>query len=53
MEKGGTWPSIDSAGALCDGHGLTLDWLYLGDMGGLRFKLVQAIKALHKLRGKP
>jgi transcriptional regulator with XRE-family HTH domain len=50
FEKGGTRPSIDSALALCDAHGLSLDWIYRGDMRSLRHELAQAIKTLRKAR---
>jgi DNA-binding XRE family transcriptional regulator len=49
MEKGGTRPSIDAAIGLCDAHGLSLDWIYLGDKAGLRHGLVRAIEALESV----
>jgi transcriptional regulator with XRE-family HTH domain len=50
FEKGGTRPRIDSALALRDAHGLSLDWIYLGDRGGLSPHLMKAIKALEACR---
>jgi transcriptional regulator with XRE-family HTH domain len=31
---------------LCDRYGLTLDWIYRGELGNLPYKLAAAIKAL-------
>jgi len=38
-------PDIDGAQALCDGHGLTLDWIYRGDASSLSAGLVEKIRA--------
>ena len=45
-ESGLYRPSIEAAFALCDTYGLTLDWIYNGDPGGMRSDLVDAIRAL-------
>lgn len=39
-------PAIEAAAALCRAHRLTLDWIYLGDRGGLRIQLADDIAAL-------
>lgn len=35
--------------ALCDAHGLTLDWVYRDDPSNLPYKLAAAIKALREI----
>jgi transcriptional regulator with XRE-family HTH domain len=50
FEKGSTRPSIDNAIAICDAHGLSLDWIYRGDMAMLRHGVAEAIRALKKAR---
>lgn len=49
-EKGKKRPDIDNALKLCDAHDLTLDWIYRGDPGGLRYHIAEAIKALRQAR---
>lgn len=46
FETGKNRPSVEAALALKDAYGMTLDWIYDGDMSGLRFQLGDAIKAL-------
>ena len=43
-------PDLEGAHKLCDGHGLTLDWIYRGDASGLKYDLAQAIKMLRQAR---
>jgi transcriptional regulator with XRE-family HTH domain len=50
FENGVQRPSIESATALCDTYHLTLDWIYLGDMRGLRHETATAILALVEVR---
>lgn len=49
-ETGKFRPQIDNAIKLCTIYNLTLDWIYLGDPGGLRYELAEAIKALRQAR---
>lgn len=42
--------SLDNALALCKAYGLTLDWIYRGDPGGLRHETAEAIKSLYRAR---
>lgn len=49
-ESGKRSLAISKAMALCDAHGLTLDWLYRDDPGNLSYKLAAAIKALREMR---
>ena len=44
FERGKKRPQIESANALCDAYGLTLDWIYRGDPSGLRYELAAQIK---------
>lgn len=46
IEQGETRPSIESAIALRNAHGLTLDYIYCGDPGDLDPSLRRAIEAL-------
>lgn len=43
-EKARGRPELDQAQALCDAHGLTLDWIYRGDASGLPAALVERIR---------
>ena len=49
-ESGKNFPQLDYAHRLCDHHGLTLDWIYRGDLSNLRYQLADAIRALKKAR---
>ena len=49
-ENGKRSLAITKAIALCEAHGLTLDWLYRDDPGNLAYKLAAAIKALRDMR---
>lgn len=42
-ERGRSRPALEIALALCNRFGLTLDWIYRGDAGGLPHRLVQAL----------
>lgn len=42
-EKGKQPPALDQAIRLCDVHGLTLDWIYLGDASGLPLRITSRI----------
>lgn len=50
LERGKKRPSVENAIALCEAYDITLDWIYRGEMGGLKHKTVQAIRALHRVR---
>ena len=50
-ERGRKLPSIANANALCDAHGLTLDWLFRDDASNLAYKLASAIQAIKAARG--
>lgn len=50
-ERGKKLPSFVNANALCDAHGLTLDWLFRDDPGNLSYKLASAIAAIKTARG--
>ena len=50
FENGVQRPSFERATALCDAYHLTLDWIYLGDMRGLRHETATAILALVEVR---
>jgi transcriptional regulator with XRE-family HTH domain len=52
LERGNRRPAIENAIALCETYGITLDWIYRGDMGGLSYKTAEAIKALQQARQK-
>lgn len=52
FEKGKTRPSIDKARLLRRTYHLTHDWIYEGDLSGLRYELADAIKALRATRTK-
>lgn len=49
-ERGRMRPAIDQAIRLCEGHKLTLDWIYRGDNSGLQAPLQTAIKAIRQAR---
>jgi DNA-binding XRE family transcriptional regulator len=50
QETGKVRPSIENAMALCDAHGLTLDWICMGDDRGLSPPLRNAIHALRQMQ---
>lgn len=53
-ENGKQFPRISFAIALCETYHLTLDWIYRGDISGLRYEMAAAIKALRTARnGNP
>lgn len=43
-ERGIGRPDIDYAQALCDAHGLSLDWIYNGDASNLPGVLIEKIR---------
>lgn len=43
-KKGIGRPDLDSAFALADAHGLTIEWIYEGDAGRLPGRIVEAIR---------
>lgn len=45
-------PSLDNAIRLKDAHGLSLDWIYDGDIAGVRNKLAEAIKTIRQARSE-
>lgn len=46
-ESGENYPGVDNAIKLCDKHiGLTLDWIYRGNMDGMPSRLSNAIQVL-------
>jgi DNA-binding XRE family transcriptional regulator len=45
-EKGASYPPVEAAAKLVEKHGLTLDWIYLGNKRTLQSWLADAIKAL-------
>lgn len=49
-EKGERFLPVTAAHKLCDAYDLTFDWLYRGDMSGLRYELAEAIKAITQAR---
>lgn len=38
---------------LCQTYQLTLDWIYMGELAGLPYRLAAAIKALQELERQP
>lgn len=50
IELGERLPSVEVAIALCDAHGLTLEYIFRGDTGDLRHSLASAIEALSAAR---
>lgn len=46
FESGKRRLSLEAALALCETYGLSLDWLYRGDMNALPFRLANAIREL-------
>jgi DNA-binding XRE family transcriptional regulator len=52
IELGETMPRIESAIALRNAHGLTLDYIYCGDPGDLEPSLRRAIEALRLARNE-
>lgn len=49
-ETGENMPGLVNAVSLRKAHGLTLDWIFLGDMAGLSTRLSDAIRALDVAR---
>lgn len=49
-ESGEKRPSIQSAIALCDTYDLTLDWIYRGDLSGVRYEIAATIAAMRAAR---
>jgi transcriptional regulator with XRE-family HTH domain len=45
-EKGERFLPVAAAHKLCDAYDLTFDWLYRGDLSGLRYELAECIKAM-------
>lgn len=45
-ENGGKRPSIENAISLCETYGLTLDWIFRGEMSGVEMRTARAILAL-------
>lgn len=46
FETGKRLLTLRAAMRLCQAYGITLDWLYLGDPGGLPYRMADAIKAI-------
>ena len=42
-EQGKSQPKVEYAYALCDTYGLTLDWIYSGDLAGLPYRIVKEL----------
>lgn len=38
-------PRVDVAAKLCNTYGLTLDWIFLGNLAGLPFNIANAIQS--------
>lgn len=53
IEAGDKLPSIESAMAMCDAHGLTLDYIFRGDAGDLKHSVGRAVEALMEARSSP
>ncbi len=53
IEVGDTLPSVESAIALRNAHGLTLDYIYCGDTGDLSAPIRRALDALEVVRRAP
>lgn len=56
--EGGKRPGLDAAIALCDAFGVTLDWIYLGDVSGIPHELALKLAAPEpprppRRRGRP
>ncbi len=51
FDKGRQRPAVENAIALCETYGITLDWIYRGDLSGLRFDMATATKTLARVRG--
>ena len=49
-ERGKRRISVEHAHKLCDHYHLTLDWIYRGDISGLKYQTVEAIRALRTAR---
>ena len=45
-------PDIDGALLLCDAFGLTLDWIYRGEMSALPHGIAVKLRALAEQRGR-
>lgn len=48
FETGKRLLTLRSGLKLCQKYNITLDWLYLGDPGGLPYRLADTIKSLRK-----
>lgn len=48
FEQGKRLLTVAKAMALCNAHGLTLDWLFRDDPSNLPYRLVSAIRALRE-----
>jgi len=52
-ESGARYPKWEHAIAMCDAWGLTMDWLFRGDISGLSPMLVEKInRNLHKAKAR-
>lgn len=51
-ESGRSRPNLDDAIRFCRRYGVTLDWLFLGDISGVNFSLAQNILAASARRGR-
>lgn len=52
IELGIKMPSIEVAIALCDAHGLTLDYIFRGDTGDLKHSVAEGIKMMRHARSE-
>lgn len=52
VELGLKMPSIEMAIAICDAHGLTLDYIFRGDTGDLKHSVAEGIKILRAARNE-
>lgn len=53
FESGKRRLSLEAALALCSTYGLSLDWLYRGDMNALPFRLANAIREIERTDATP
>lgn len=51
-KTGTSSPALEEAHKLCDHWGITLDWIYRGDMRGLSPDLIAAIEAMQRARNR-
>lgn len=47
-ETGAKLPSVDAAARLCETYDLTLDYIFLNDLSGLRQRTIEAIRAINR-----